>query len=129
MTRSRAGVKHEKQPMCALFFDSQRSHIPRASRLPPPLAPHVTHGPLEFGSRRTVHATGASPSRGYYRRVKHWAQHSNRKSELVHVATMLSLQRAVELTELSRARAQSKTRETAFGDEGIRERRGQRRSL
>ena len=39
------------------------------------------------------------PFEGFYRRVKHWAEHSNRKSELMHIATMLSLQKAVELTE------------------------------
>ena len=32
---------------------------------------------------------------GYYRRVKKWLVHSNRKSELMHAGTMLSLQSAL----------------------------------
>ena len=36
------------------------------------------------------------PFEAYNRRVKHWAEHSNRKAELLHVAKMLSLQTAVE---------------------------------
>ena len=43
-------------------------------------------------ARRT--STGA-----YLRWVKKWAEHSNRKAELMHVGVMLSLQAAVELTE------------------------------
>lgn len=31
----------------------------------------------------------------YLRRVKRWAEHSNRKGELMHIATMLSLQTAL----------------------------------
>lgn len=41
------------------------------------------------------------PFEAYYRRVKQWAEHSNRKGELMHIAKMLSLQRAVELSELA----------------------------
>jgi hypothetical protein len=37
------------------------------------------------------------------RRVKHWAEHSNRKAELLHVAMMLSLQTALELMEMREA--------------------------
>ena len=33
----------------------------------------------------------------YYRRVKKWLVHSNRKSELMHAGTMLSLQSALSL--------------------------------
>ncbi len=36
---------------------------------------------------------------GYLRRLKKWAAHSNRKSELMHVGTMLSLQKALELMQ------------------------------
>ena len=36
-------------------------------------------------------------------RVKHWAEHSNRKAELLHVAMMLSLQTALELMEMREA--------------------------
>lgn len=39
------------------------------------------------------------PFEGYYRRVKKWAAHSNRKAELKHIGTMLSLERALWLTE------------------------------
>ena len=33
--------------------------------------------------------------------MKHWAMHSNRKAELMHIVTMLSLQKAVELSDRS----------------------------
>ena len=37
--------------------------------------------------------------------MKHWAEHSNRKAELLHVAMMLSLQTALELMEEMREAA------------------------
>lgn len=59
-------------------------------------ARHVAKDILRNGPARLY---WSFPFEGFYRRVKHWAEHSNRKSELMHIATMLSLQKAVELTE------------------------------
>ena len=57
-------------------------------------ARHVPKDILRSGPPRTH---WCFPFEGYLRRVKKWAAHSNRKAELMHVATMLSLQTAVEL--------------------------------
>ena len=62
-------------------------------------ARHVAKDILRNGPARMY---WCFPFEGFYRRVKHWAEHSNRKSELMHIATMLSLQKAVELTELAK---------------------------
>jgi len=60
-------------------------------------ARHVAKGILRAGPPRYF---WCFPYEAYYRRVKKWAEHSNRKGELKHIATMLSLRRAIDLAEL-----------------------------
>ena len=59
-------------------------------------ARHVAKDILRAGPPRTY---WCFPFEAYNRNIKKWAMHSNRKSELMHIATMLSLQKSVALSE------------------------------
>ena len=60
----------------------------------------LTISPVRASRRSPPRCTWTYPFEGFIRRVKLWGNHSNHKNVPLHIATMMSLQSALELEGL-----------------------------